>query len=422
MQAVAQEPLDLIISDYRMPGLTGLEFLGLLRERGLPDSRDHHDRLLEHRARGRVDQGRRDRLHHQARSAETLELAVHQALEVVRLRRENETFRREVMELRSTGAHRRQPAVPPGDGDDRARPRRRAPRCCSRARPAPARSCSPARSTTRATGATAPFITLNCAAMPEGLVESALFGHEKGAFTGATVRTDGAFERAHRGTLLLDEICEMRLDLQAKLLRVLQEQEFERVGGTQPIKVDVRIVATTNRDLKTEVDAGRFRSDLYLSAERGARSDAPAARAAGGHSAARPALHPARRRRHLAHRNAFDRAGNGASFCRGYAVAGERAGAGQRHRARGDSLPGPVLLPTASRASGRSGHGRARRTVGADTGTESPALIDLDRDRAAGDRTSARRHGRATEPRRRNSWASASARCGTSSTPLGPKS
>jgi DNA-binding NtrC family response regulator len=108
-----------------------------------------------------------------------------------------------------------------------------------------------------------PFVTINCAAMPEGLVESALFGHEKGAFTGATVRTAGAFERANAGTLLLDEISEMRLDLQSKLLRVIQEQELERVGGTQAIKVDVRLVATTNRDLKAEVDAGRFRGDLY---------------------------------------------------------------------------------------------------------------------------------------------------------------
>jgi transcriptional regulator with GAF, ATPase, and Fis domain len=108
-----------------------------------------------------------------------------------------------------------------------------------------------------------PFITLNCAALPEGLIESALFGHEKGAFTGAIKRVEGAFERAHRGTLLLDEISEMRLDLQAKLLRVLQEQEFERVGGTAPIKVDVRIIATTNRDLATEAAAGRFRQDLY---------------------------------------------------------------------------------------------------------------------------------------------------------------
>ena len=108
-----------------------------------------------------------------------------------------------------------------------------------------------------------PFIKLNCAALPEGLVESALFGHEKGAFTGAIKRVEGAFERANGGTLLLDEISEMRLDLQAKLLRVLQEQEFERVGGSIAIKVDVRIVATTNRDLATFAAAGHFRQDLY---------------------------------------------------------------------------------------------------------------------------------------------------------------
>jgi transcriptional regulator with GAF, ATPase, and Fis domain len=108
-----------------------------------------------------------------------------------------------------------------------------------------------------------PFVKLNCAALPEGLIESALFGHERGAFTGAIKRVEGAFERAHGGTLLLDEVSEMRLDLQAKLLRVLQEQEFERVGGTSPIKVDVRIIATTNRDLAAEAAAGTFRRDLY---------------------------------------------------------------------------------------------------------------------------------------------------------------
>jgi transcriptional regulator with PAS, ATPase and Fis domain len=108
-----------------------------------------------------------------------------------------------------------------------------------------------------------PFIQLNCAALPEGLIESALFGHEKGAFTGAIKRVEGAFERAHRGTLLLDEVSEMRLDLQAKLLRVLQEQEFERVGGTHAIRVDVRIIATTNRGLKADAANGTFRQDLY---------------------------------------------------------------------------------------------------------------------------------------------------------------
>lgn len=108
-----------------------------------------------------------------------------------------------------------------------------------------------------------PLIAVNCAALPEGLVESSLFGHEKGSFTGASGRFIGAFERAHGGTLLLDEISELRLDLQAKLLRAIQEKQFERVGGGQPIRVDVRIVATSNRDLAAEVRAGRFRADLY---------------------------------------------------------------------------------------------------------------------------------------------------------------
>jgi DNA-binding NtrC family response regulator len=108
-----------------------------------------------------------------------------------------------------------------------------------------------------------PLVAVNCAALPEGLVESALFGHERGSFTGASTRFVGAFERADKGTLLLDEISELRLDLQAKLLRAIQEQQFERVGGGSPIQVDVRILATSNRGLKNEVIAGRFREDLY---------------------------------------------------------------------------------------------------------------------------------------------------------------
>ena len=108
-----------------------------------------------------------------------------------------------------------------------------------------------------------PFITTNCAALPEGLVESELFGHEKGAFTGAFKTTKGRFELADGGTLLLDEVSEISPALQAKLLRVIQEREIERVGGGQPIPVDVRIIATTNRDLKREVEEGNFREDLY---------------------------------------------------------------------------------------------------------------------------------------------------------------
>jgi two-component system response regulator FlrC len=108
-----------------------------------------------------------------------------------------------------------------------------------------------------------PFIAINCAAIPDNLLESTLFGHEKGSFTGAATAQAGKFEQANGGTLLLDEISEMPLALQAKLLRVLQEREVERVGGKGPIPVDVRILATSNRDMEAEVAAGRFREDLF---------------------------------------------------------------------------------------------------------------------------------------------------------------
>ena len=109
----------------------------------------------------------------------------------------------------------------------------------------------------------APYIKVNCAAVSESLIESEFFGHEKGSFTGATERREGRFELANGGTLLLDEISEVSPRVQAKLLRVLQEREFERVGGSKTIKVDVRVLATTNRDLKKAVATGEFRQDLY---------------------------------------------------------------------------------------------------------------------------------------------------------------
>ena len=108
-----------------------------------------------------------------------------------------------------------------------------------------------------------PFVAINCAAIPENMLEAVLFGHEKGAFTGAIASRAGKFEQAQGGTLLLDEISEMDLALQAKLLRVLQEREIERIGGQRVISLDVRVLATTNRDLKSHVCDGNFREDLF---------------------------------------------------------------------------------------------------------------------------------------------------------------
>ena len=263
LQAVAAGGVDLILSDYRMPGITGLEFLAILRKEGfdIPVIMLTGHGSIEH-AVAAIKAGAIDYIT-KPFEPDQLELAVDQALEFARLRRENDELRREVMEFRQE----RQIV-----GESAA----------IRAILQTVATAAPTRATILLQGESGtgkelfaraihdqsdrrdrPFIKLNCAAMPEGLVESALFGHERGAFTGAVRRVEGAFERAHTGTLLLDEISEMRLDLQAKLLRVLQEQEFERVGGTTPIRVDVRIIATTNRDLGATAAAGGFRQDLF---------------------------------------------------------------------------------------------------------------------------------------------------------------
>ena len=261
--ALARTHFDLIISDYRMPGLSGLEFLELLRAEGkdVPLIMLTGYATIEH-AVAAIKAGATDYIT-KPLQPEQLEHAVGQALEFTRLKRENEALRREVMEMRvereivaksagmrqvlqtvSTSAPTRATVLLQGESGTGKELFARAIHDQSDRRD-------------RA------FVKLNCAAMPEGLVESALFGHEKGAFTGAIKRVEGAFERANGGTLLLDEITEMRLDLQSKLLRVLQEQEFERVGGTSTMKVDVRIIATTNRDIEQLVERGEFRRDLF---------------------------------------------------------------------------------------------------------------------------------------------------------------
>ncbi|MDR2588953.1 MAG: sigma-54 dependent transcriptional regulator [Spirochaetales bacterium] len=109
-----------------------------------------------------------------------------------------------------------------------------------------------------------PFVEVNCAAIPESLIESELFGHEKGAFTGAISRRKGKFELAHRGTLFLDEVADMSLSTQAKLLRVIQELKFERIGGEESLVVDVRVLAATNKNIREQIEAGRFREDLFF--------------------------------------------------------------------------------------------------------------------------------------------------------------
>jgi DNA-binding NtrC family response regulator len=263
MAILHRQPVDLVISDYRMPGATGLDLLDLIKQAGyetpvvMLTAYGSIQHAVESIKKGAIDYLTKPI------TPEALDIAVTQALELVRLRRENAEFRREMQQLRG----RRQIVG---------------------ASPALRRvldmvaAVAPSRATVLLEGESGtgkellaraiheqsprrdrPFVTLNCAAMPEGLVESALFGHERGAFTGATGRALGAFERAHGGTLLLDEISEMRLDLQAKLLRVIQEQQFERLGGQTTVSVDVRLIATTNRDLKAAVARGEFRDDLY---------------------------------------------------------------------------------------------------------------------------------------------------------------
>ncbi|HVP13963.1 MAG TPA: sigma-54 dependent transcriptional regulator [Terriglobales bacterium] len=263
LQAVAQRSPDLILCDYRLQGGTGLDLLVALKEQSVEipvimmtgySSVEHAVLCMRHGAVDYLTKPLRN---------ETLRIAVTDALEIIRLRRENEEYRhqidalrgpraivgeskalREVLDTIARVAPTRVPVRIEGESGTGKELFARALHHQSPRRPAP-------------------FVTVNCAALPEGLVESALFGHERGSFTGATARALGAFERADKGTLLLDEISEMRLDLQSKLLRAIQEQEIERVGGTEPIHVDVRIVATTNRKLRAEVEANRFRRDLY---------------------------------------------------------------------------------------------------------------------------------------------------------------
>ncbi len=263
LQVLGRQSVDLVISDFQMPGVNGLELLEIVRREGgdVPFIMLTGHASIEH-AVAAIKAGAIDYLAKPFRPAQ-LELAITAGLDVARLRRENAVLRDEVSALRT----RRQLL---GDSD------------AMRRVVETAAMAAPTRATILLTGESGtgkevlaraihewsdrrdrPFVQLNCAALPEGLIESALFGHEKGAFTGAIKRVAGAFERADGGTLLLDEVTEMRIDLQSKLLRVLQEGQFERVGGTAPMRVNVRVIATSNRDLSAAIADGTFRQDLY---------------------------------------------------------------------------------------------------------------------------------------------------------------
>lgn len=262
-RVLARGGIDLIVSDYRMPGATGLEFLSRLEREGrdVPLVMVTGYGSIEH-AVASLKAGAVDYITKPIRPQQ-LQIAVDQALELVRLRRENARLKEEVSRFRSAAeiigesramtliletlamvAPTRVTVLLQGESGTGKELLARTLHNLSERREGP-------------------FVAVNAAAVPETLVESTLFGHERGAFTGAVRSMRGAFERAHAGTLLLDEISEMRLDLQAKLLRALQEQEFERVGGTTPIRVDVRVVATTNRELTKAVEEGSFREDLF---------------------------------------------------------------------------------------------------------------------------------------------------------------
>ncbi|NNF26385.1 MAG: sigma-54-dependent Fis family transcriptional regulator [Gemmatimonadetes bacterium] len=263
LTVLARGDVDLVISDYRMPAGSGLGLLKAMAEQGMDmplimvTGHGSIEHAVESMKEGAVDYLTKPW------TPEALRIAVDRALRVMRLRRENEALKREINKLK----------VNDSIVGDSAKLRQVLDTIAL---------VAPTRSTVLLTGESGtgkevlaktlheqserrdgPFISINCAAIPDTLVESTLFGHERGAFTGAHRRVEGAFERAHNGTLLLDEVSEMRLETQAKLLRVLQEQEFERVGGSRAVKVDVRIVATSNRNMEEFVREGRFREDLF---------------------------------------------------------------------------------------------------------------------------------------------------------------
>ncbi len=264
LAALEKQPADLLLTDLKMPGMTGVEVLTRARELDpdlpviLMTAHATIPTAIEAMKRGAFD--------YVEKPFDNTELKnlVQRALEVTRLSRENRYLRAELAQRHSLDA-----VVTESETVRKAFEL--------------ARRAARSRSTVLVTGETGvgkelvarsvhyhsdrvgrPFVAVNCKALAPGVLESELFGHEKGAFTGADRAKPGLFERADGGTLFLDEIGETETDFQAKLLRVLQERKLTRVGGSEEREFDVRVVAATNRDLKSEAAEGRFREDLYF--------------------------------------------------------------------------------------------------------------------------------------------------------------
>ncbi|MFL6610741.1 MAG: sigma-54-dependent response regulator transcription factor FleR [Pseudomonas sp.] len=247
--AVAREPFSLVVSDVNMPGMDGHQLLGLLRARQpqLPVLLMTAHGAVE-RAVDAMRQGAADYLVKPFEPKALLDLVARHALGNPAIEGEGpvaiEPASAQLLELAARVARSDSTVLISGESGTGKEVLARYIHQQSRR-------------------ANEPFIAINCAAIPDNMLEATLFGHEKGSFTGAIAAQAGKFEQADGGTILLDEISEMPLGLQAKLLRVLQEREVERVGARKPISLDIRVVATTNRDLAGEVAAGRFREDLY---------------------------------------------------------------------------------------------------------------------------------------------------------------
>ena len=281
LELIKSQSFDLIFSDVVMPGKDGLSFLEDYRALGLTtpvvmmSGQAHIEMAVRATRLGAID------FLEKPLSTDKLLLTVENALRLKRLEQENRELRRRVgkQDIVWTGEAMRKVMA------QAERVAASETRVCILGETGTGKELVARTLHERSPRREGPFVTLNCAAVPAELVESELFGHEKGAFTGAGTRHAGKFEQAERGTLFLDEIGDMPLPMQAKLLRVLEQNEIERVGGEKPIAVDVRVVVATHRRLEALVQEGKFRQDLYhriyvyplaLPALRERREDIPA--------------------------------------------------------------------------------------------------------------------------------------------------